>query len=307
MSTPSDAAASSRSAGPPPPQGVIHDLGYRHYDGPRLGRSYIARALFVDSAKGAFGLGRPARSKITPMLILGAVCLPAVIIAVIAGVTQADKLPAEYTSYILSVQLLVMIFVAGQAPASVSRDLRFRVMSLYFSRPLERIDYVVAKFTAMATALFLLMAIPLTILLAGAALAKLPIREQLPDYFRSLAGAVLMALVLAGIGLMIAALTPRRGLGVAAIIAVLSILAGVQGAARGIAIEEDQATFAGYAGLISPFTLVDGVQHGLLGAQTGSPASPPGTTGALVFLGVIILVVAGCFGALALRYRKVLI
>jgi ABC-2 type transport system permease protein len=300
MSPPSDVTASG-----PPHQAVIHDLGYRHYDGPRLGRGPITRALFLESTRGAYGLGRPARSKITPMLILGAMCLPAVIIVVIAGVTKADKLPGDYTSYILNVQLLVMIYVAGQAPASVSRDLRFHVMSLYFSRPLQRVDYVVAKLAAMSTALFLLMAAPLTILLAGAALAKLPIAEQLPDYFRSLAGAALMALVLAGIALVIAALTPRRGLGVAAVIAVLAILAGVQGAVQTIAIQQKQETFAGYAGLLSPFTLVDGVQHGLLGAKTTIPASPPGATGALVFLGVIVLIVAGCFGALVLRYRKV--
>jgi ABC-2 type transport system permease protein len=301
MSMPSDMTA----AGPRSHQGVIHDLGYRHYDGLRLGRGHITRALFLESTKGAYGLGRSARSKIMPMLILGAMCLPAVIIGVIAGVAKLDELPGGYTSYILNVQFLVMIYVAGQAPASVSRDLRFRIMSLYFSRPMERTDYVVAKFAAMATALFLLMALPLTILLAGAALAKLPIPEQLPDYFRSLAGAVLVALVLAGFALVIAALTPRRGLGVAAIIAVLTILSGVQGAAQAIAMELNRATFAGYAGMLSPFTLVDGVQHALLGAKTGLPAGPTDLTAGLAFLGVVVLVVAGCFGALLLRYRKV--
>jgi ABC-2 type transport system permease protein len=304
MSIPSDVKAAG-TRGPRSHQGVIHDLGYRHYDGPRLGRGHITRSLYVESAMGAFGLGRPARSKIMPMLILGAMCLPAVIIAVIAGVTRLDELPSGYTSYILNVQLLVMVYVAGQAPASVSRDLRFRIMSLYFSRPLERIDYVLAKFAAMATALFLLMSLPLTILLAGAALAKMPISEQLPDYFRSLGGAALVALVLAGIALVVAAFTPRRGLGVAAIIAVLSILAGIQGAVQAIAMEEKQETFASYAGMLSPFTLVDGVQQALLGADTTLPASPSGITAGLAFLVVIVLVVGACFGALLLRYRKV--
>jgi ABC-2 type transport system permease protein len=301
MSTPSDSAAPGRRAN----QGVIHDLGYRHYAGPRLGRAHITRALLLESAKGAYGLGRSARSKIMPMLLLGAICLPALIIAAIAAVTKADELPASYTSYVLNVQILVMIYVAGQAPASVSRDLRFRVMSLYFSRPLQRIDYVVAKYVAMTTALFLFMALPLTILFAGALLAKLPIGEQLPDYLRSLASALLVALVLAGIGLVIAAVTPRRGLGVAAIIAVLAILAGVQGAVQAIAVDQKQDAVAGYVGLLSPFTLVDGVQHALLGADTVLPEGPPGTIGALVFLAATVLVVGGCFGVLVLRYRKV--
>ena len=300
MSTP-DSAASGRRAG----TGVIHDLGYQHYDGPRLGRAQIRRALFVESAKGAYGLGRSARSKIMPMLLLGAICLPAVIIVVIAAVTSADELASDYTSYILNVSPLVMIYVAGQAPASVSRDLRFRVMSLYFSRPLHRVDYVVAKYAALTTALFLLMALPLTILFVGALLAELPIEEQLPDYLRSLVGALLVALLLAGIGLVIASITPRRGLGVAAIIAVLAVMVGVQGAVQAIAVEEGQDTLVGYAGLLSPFTLVDGVQNAFLGAETVLPAGPPGSIGALVFLGVTVLVIAGCFGALLARYRKV--
>jgi ABC-2 type transport system permease protein len=301
MSTP----AEPRAAAARPGAGVIHDLGYRHYDGVRLGRAAITRALFVESAKGAYGLGRSTRSKVMPLLLLAAISLPALIIAVVAAVTAADKLPTNYTAYALHLQLVVMVYVAGQAPAGVSRDLRFRVMSLYLSRPMERIDYVAAKYAALTAATFVLMALPLTILFVGALLAKLPVGEQVPDYLRSLGGAFLTALVLAGIGLVIAAVTPRRGLGVAAIIAVLAVLAGVQGAVQGIADHENQDTFAGYAGLFSPFTLVHGVQSSLLGAENELPAGPPGALGGVVFLAVVVGVVAACFGALLLRYRRV--
>ncbi|MDT4964395.1 MAG: type transport system permease protein [Pseudonocardiales bacterium] len=299
MSTPADYGR----ARPGRNQGVIHDLGYRHYDGPRLGRAVITRALFVESAKGAYGLGRSARSKVMPMILLAAMCLPAIIIAIVTVVTKADA--PSYTAYLLNTELLVMVYVAGQAPASVSRDLRFRVISLYFSRPIRRIDYVAAKYAAMAVALLVFMVLPLTILFAGALLAKLPIGDQVPNYLRSLAGAVLLALVLAGIGLVIAALTPRRGLGVAAVIAVLAMLAGVQAAVQAIADDQGRDTFAGYAGLISPFTIVDGVQSALLGADTVLPAQPPGIAGGLVFLLAALLIVAGSFGALLMRYRKV--
>ena len=81
----------------------------------------------------------------------------------------------------------------------------------------------------MAVALFLLMALPLTLLFAGALLAELPLGEQLPDYLRAMAGAAIYALVLAGIGLVVAAMTPRRGLGVAAVVAVLLVLSGSAG------------------------------------------------------------------------------
>ena len=63
----------------------------------------------------------------------------------------------------------------------MSRDLRFRVAPLYFSRPLSRQQYVQAKYAGMATAVFILMAMPITLLLAGAMLAELPVRDQVPD------------------------------------------------------------------------------------------------------------------------------
>ena len=44
--------------------GVIHDLGYRRYDGPRHGAATIARTLYVTGLRHAFGLGRSGRSKV---------------------------------------------------------------------------------------------------------------------------------------------------------------------------------------------------------------------------------------------------
>ena len=53
MSSPSDAAAVD---GRPP--GVIHDLGYRPYAGPRLGEGPVAWAFFVTGLRNSYGLGR---------------------------------------------------------------------------------------------------------------------------------------------------------------------------------------------------------------------------------------------------------
>jgi ABC-2 type transport system permease protein len=170
---------------------------------------------------------------------------------------------------------------------------------------MQRIDYVLAKYAALATAVLVLLALPLTILLAGALLAELPLDEQLPDYLRAMGGAAVLALVLAGIGLVIAAVTPRRGLGVAAIVAVLLVLAGVHGAAQAIALEEGARDAAGWTGLLSPYTLVDGVARRLLGQDSVLEVGPPGTAGTVVFVGVTLLLVAGCLGLLVLRYRRV--
>jgi ABC-2 type transport system permease protein len=158
----------------------------------------------------------------------------------------------------------------------------------------------------MAAALLLLIGLPLTLLLAGALLAEMPLGEQVPDYLRAMGGAVLYALVLGGIGLVVAAMTPRRGVGVAAVVGVLLVLSGLQGAVRAMATEFGNDTFSGYTGLLSPYTLVDGVVSGLLGADPSVGDGPPGAIGVVVFTVVTVLVVVGCYAALVARYRKAL-
>ena len=194
--------------------GAIHDIGYRHYDGPRLGASYIRRSLFVETMRGAYGLG--------PVGPLEGHAVPAAGGDGAAGGDHGhrDRLlrrilaagPVHRVVVIL-LQVAVTIFLGSQSPAVMSRDLRFRVAPLYFSRPLSRQQYVQAKYAGMAVALFVLMGLPITILLVGALLAELPLGDQLPDYLRAMAGAAIYSLVLAGIGLVVAAMTPRRGLG----------------------------------------------------------------------------------------------
>src|SRR5207302_1090509 len=129
--------------------GVIHDIGYRHYDGPRLGRPHSFLALYVHSLRGVFGLGRPTRWKVVPFVLFGVICAPAVISAAIAALTPLQ--PIAYTSYAYFLQLAIVLFVAAQAPQLITSDLRFRVLPLYFSRPLERNDYVWAKLAALGS------------------------------------------------------------------------------------------------------------------------------------------------------------
>ena len=286
--------------------GAIHDIGYRHYDGPRLGASYIRRSLFVETLRGAFGLGRSARSKVMPFLLLGVMVLPAAVVGIVTSYLKLPSLPLGYTEYVVSLQIAVTVFLGAQSPAVMSRDLRFRVAALYFSRPLSRRQYVQAKYAGMAAALFLLMGLPITLLLAGALLAELPLGDQLPDYLRAMAGAGLHAVVLAGVGLLVAAMTPRRGLGVAAVVGVLLVLSGLQVTVMAMAQEFGSATFSGYTGLISPYTLVDGVVAGVLGADSSIGQGPPGTWGPVVFTAVLVLLVIGCYAALVARYRKAL-
>ncbi|MGH8776712.1 MAG: ABC transporter permease [Jiangellaceae bacterium] len=297
----------------PVPTGVIHDIGYRGYAGERLGRGYVARSLFLHSMRGAYGLGRSARSKVLPMLLFGVMCVPALVLAIISVVQAGLSEPLlPYTRYAVVLQAALTIFLAAQAPQSVSRDLRFKTVPLYFSRPLERVDYVAAKCAALTAALFVLLAVSLLIMYAGALLGGFSFATQIADLAKGLAGAALFSVVLAGIGLVIASLTGRRGFGVAGIITVLAlsyaVVSSVQGALAfsgpdGGAV--NSADTAAWVGLFSPITLVDGVQVWALGAETSSVVGPPDGLGGAVFLLVILALAGACFGLLMLRYRKV--
>ncbi|MBB4982472.1 MULTISPECIES: ABC transporter permease [Streptomyces] len=284
----------------------IHNIGYRSYDGPRLGRAYARRALFSQSLRGAYGLGRSAKSKVLPMLLFAVMCAPALIIVAISVYTKADKLFMEYTQYAVYLQLVIAVFLASQAPQSVSRDLRFRTVPLYFSRPIERVDYVLAKYGAMASALFVLTATPLVIMWIGSMLAKMDFAEQAKLFGQGLVSVAVLSVLFAGVGLVMAALTPRRGFGVAAVIAVLTISYGAVTTLQGISYTTENTGSIIWLGLFSPLTLVIGLQNAFLGA----PASFPGEmqvgagTGA-VYLLVVLGLVAACYGILMRRYRKV--
>lgn len=306
MPAPSSASQAPRpQPAAEPARGRIHNIGYRKYDGPRLGRSYAARALFTQSLRGAYGLGRSGKSKVLPMILYGAMCLPAGIVVAVTVVSKADSLPMDYTSYAIYLQAVIAIFLAGQAPQSVSRDLRFVTTPLYFSRPIERIDYVAAKFAAMVCALFVLVASPLVVLYAGALLDKLSFATQTKDFALALVAAALLSMLYAGLGLVIAALTPRRGFGVAAIIALLTISYGAVSAVQGVAHGHADNGPGHWFGLFSPVTLVDGVQSSLFNSEPAAPTGAPSDALGLLYLLVLLTAVLACFGLLMARYRKV--
>ncbi|MFD9544856.1 ABC transporter permease [Streptomyces sp. NPDC060022] len=285
----------------------IHNIGYRSYDGVRLGRAYARRSLYSQSLRGSFGLGRSAKSKVLPMLLCGVMCLVALIIVAVAIATpNMTKLPIKYTAFAIYLQAVIGLFIASQAPQSVSRDLRFKSVPLYFSRPIERVDYVVAKFAAMASALLILTGLPLVILYAGALLAKFDFADQTAGFGQGLVSVALLSVLFAGIGLVVAALTPRRGFGVAAVIAVLTITYGAVSTVQAIAWSTDSMGAITWLGLFSPITLIDGVQTAYLGATTNFPGGVgPGAGAGVAYLIVVLALVAGSYAVLMRRYRRV--
>ncbi|WP_106402432.1 ABC transporter permease [Actinocorallia populi] len=295
---------------------AIHDIGYRHYDGPRLGRSHVARSLYLYNLRAVFGLGRGVRAKLIPLALAAFMILPAAGDIAVLSFTKTPEALIDYTMYAIYLQPIIAIFLATQAPVIASRDLRFRTVPLYFSRPVETTDFVLAKFAAFVTALLALMAVPVTLLHLGflavrgsmvdAGAPDVPsVADQSVYYLAALAGCLLFALVLSSFALLIATYTPRRGFGVAAVMAVYLISNVVVLIVQGASISNGNYDLAGWAGLFTPFNLVDGVQARLLGGDLGvrSGAAAPAGSGP-VFLLACLAVVGVSLLLLMKRFRK---
>ncbi len=288
---------------------VIHDLGYRRYGGPRLGEGPVARALFGTGLRNCYGLGRSGRSKVLPMVLLALMLLPALIlVGVLVQARKAlglDDQIVAYASYPITTQLLISIFVAAQAPALVSRDLRFGTITLYLARPIRRVTYVLVRLASLTAATFALIAGPLLLLYAGGLLAGLPPGRETGRILGALVGALLLAACLSGPAAVVSALTTRRGLAVASVIVVLLLSYTTVAIVQGIAQESQHEMVGQVAGIFSPYTLVDGVQVFLFDAPAATATPPTGTGLGLLYVGVVVLTVFGSVAAMLRRYREV--
>lgn len=291
------------------PTGVIHNIGYRGYEGPRLGRRAVVSALFAHNLRGVYGLGR-GRSKILPLSLFAIMCLPALILAVITVIMAGQGLLTEpllpYSRYATVTQAALAIFVAAQAPQAVSLDLRFQALPLYFSRPMTRADYALTKYAALTVGVLILLGVPLLIMYVGALLAELPFAAQTADLLLALVGAAVFAAVLSGLGLVIASRTARRGFAVAGIITVLALSYAIVTTLQGmIGFGQGNEAAAGWIGLFSPMTLIDGLQVWAFGAESSVPVGPQDDATGVAFALVTFALIAGCLALLIRRYRRV--
>jgi ABC-2 type transport system permease protein len=286
------------------PAGEIFDIGYRRYEGRRLGRRGAVGAIVGAGLRAIFGLGRSGRSKILPWGAVILALLPAMV-AVAVRVLVGDIVELyDYDNYLWGIGALMPIFLAAQAPELVIGDLRNRVLALYFSRPISRLDYVVAKLTALGVALLSLTLVPVLLLFIGRVLAAEDVVASLGDELEFLPGivgnGVLHAVVLATLGLAVCSIAGRRAFAAAAILA-LFLIGGV---VSGI-FQELGGGLEALAPFTNPLAILDGTRQWLFG---GAVADSPVRTAdvPLPFYGVATgVVVAVSAGVLALRYHRV--
>jgi ABC-2 type transport system permease protein len=280
--------------------GEIFDRGYDHYNGPRLGQAHAIWALARYSMARSLGMRRPWTAKIIPMLLYAAVAIPVLIAIGIRAFFPAFEFLA-YPEFFGAIFLLVGIFVALIAPEMMSSDRHDRLLPLYFSRPIGRGSYVLAKLLATGLLTLSMSLLPAVVLwLGNGLLAPEPLpalRAGLGDLGRIVVAGTMIAFYLGAIGLVISSFTGRKSVAVGVI-----ILGFVLSESLAIAILEafsDQPELARWAVVISPSRTIATLVGQLFGESDlghDLPLNAP--------LGVMAAVIAICCAVMFAWYQR---
>jgi len=295
------------------PGGSIYDLGYQSYQGPRLGRRSAVVALYTQSLRACFGIGRGGRAKIAPFVLAGLAVLPAVLAVGFAALAAqaggagdlGDASPIRYESYHGLVGVLIMLFCAAQAPELFGRDQRYGVLPLYFSRVLTRTDYALAKVGGLMTALLIVELTPYVVLFLGRVLVAPDPATGISDEIANVPRFVLQGLLVAGLfgGLagLIAAWTPRRAYATAAIIAVLIIPPIIVGIVGQLSSQDLARIFV----LLSPADILDGTNAAIFGSIPDNPVVASINLSGWVYVAAAAVGIAATVGLTVRRFVRI--
>ena len=300
--------------------GELFDLGYQHYDGPREGRTRARKAVFFDGFRTTLGLGRGAGAKVLPMLLFGAAMAPAVIMAIIASVTNNLVDLPGHDDYYQVVSIVLLIFSAIIAPELLCPDRRNGVISLYLVRPLSITDYLAARWLAFFAITLLLVFSGQIVLLVSLVLSAADPLEYLQDNWldipRILGAGFLLAAFITTLPLAVAAFTDRRALAAAFVIGLFVI----SGAAGGILTGCDEGRdhqgdsecepitgdLAKWLGLVDVSRVPTNVNDMIFNVEDeGRRSRMTSELPRLVPIGWYVVLTGGLGAALWLRYRRI--
>ena len=220
----------------------VFDLGYRGYEGERVGRAARRRAIWQDGVRISLGLGRGAGAKVAPWLLIGLALVPIVVLVVVSAFVDESaanpddfELPS-YAEYYDWAVVPLGLFAAVVAPLLLCPDRRDGVLALYAARPITPTDYVASRWTAFLTVTLAVAWLPEAVLFAWNALDASDPGEFLTDNWdvvpRFLAAGALVALVFTTLALVVSSFASRRAYAAVAMLAVVVIGGAVGGIAE---------------------------------------------------------------------------
>ncbi len=213
-----------------PADATIHDIGYRRYEGARLGARGAWIALWWQGVRAMFGLGRPAKAKLVPVFVVVVTLLPCLALLA-ASSASGGQLPIRYGTLLDGRLILFVLFAAAQVPEVLSRDQQHRVLPLILTRDVTRLQYASARLAAVCTAMLCVALSPLLLLYVG----EIGVATDPAAAFREMGhtlGALLLhgtltAWVIGSLGAALASFTSRRAYATASIIGTFLVAAAI--------------------------------------------------------------------------------
>jgi ABC-2 type transport system permease protein len=306
MTSPNRAASSAA--------GSIYDIGYRHYEGVRHGRWYAVWSLYVDSLRSVWGFGRPARAKAAPFIIAGLYAFYAAIqLAFSSMISQAVSEGnvqglATYANYFVNMGIFIIFFCVAQAPELVCRDQRYQVLPLYFTRALGRFDYAIARLTALATAIFIVLMVPVLVLFVGDVLMKpdtlKAIGDEWPKALPALPAYAMVGFGMAALSLAISSFSPRRAYAAIGLLAYFLLVEAVPAIIYGVGhSSRTDWAWSDKLFLACPLSALSGASEWFFGLK--NPSGFPDTLTTEMCVGAALISIVVFSVVLLLRYRRV--
>lgn len=199
----------------------ILDRGYRKFEGRRKGVWGAVRSTAWHTSRSVLGLGRKARHKIAPAMVIVVAMLPAIVFIGAAVLLGGDEfvndflvgIVPEYSELARQSIAAMVLFTGLVAPEALVRDRRDGMLSLYLSTPLTRQTYLGAKVLSVSGLMALIVLVPTVVYLFGMTFASLGpdgVGDWIVVLVRILVSGTLASIVYALISMGAASLTDRR-------------------------------------------------------------------------------------------------
>ncbi|MFQ5381720.1 MAG: ABC transporter permease [Dehalococcoidia bacterium] len=286
--------------------GNIYDLGYQRYTGARLGRRHAIWALYRESLRAAFGLGRRAAAKVAPAVLILIALAPA-LLQVIGGLLGGGENMeiVRHDQYYGMVAFIVALYVAVIAPDIFGREQRDRTVALFFTRAVSREDFVLARFLALVTAMLLVTLAPQLVMFVGNALVADSFGDHLranADQLLPIAGTALLgSTLIASVGAAIAAQTPQRAFATVGIVAAFLVTVFIS-----LILVESIGSLPGrLAVFVSPFAHIEGSTAWMFRSELGADSVVARSGFHLYYFPLAaVILTSACYGLLLGRYRR---
>jgi ABC-2 type transport system permease protein len=195
----------------------IYSAGYRPFEGERTGWFAVVSTLTWSAVRSILGLGRPARHKVFPVIVIALAFLPAVVFVGLALLFPVDMFGSEaapnYWELLRFTWLPVLVFSAMVVPEALVRDRRNGLFSLYLTTSLTRGRYLLGKAVASVVVLAVVISAPAILYLVGLT-AEGSGPGSVLNWLGTLGGITLsggaIAALLIGVGFAISSMTDRR-------------------------------------------------------------------------------------------------